>query len=377
MLKLLGSTCAIATLAASASLAGGIERSAFSSGFLFDEGQKVELSFGFAGPSLSGTGTGGLGGLGGVGPTGDIAPSFTTVGITYKRDLTDKLALGIEFNQPVGADVAYPLGTDSLFAGTTATVDANTITGLLKYKLPNQVSVYGGLRVEQISGSVQNLFLPGALTGLGADTTYDLDAATSTEVGGVIGIAWERPDIAARIALTYETERDHSFDSTESFSIPGGPTVLGPIAGTLDVTIPQALTLEFQSGVAADTLVFGSVRWVEWSEFEIDGEAGPLVSSFPDNTITYNLGVGRRFNESWSGAITVGYEEDRDSLQGNLSGSDGFVSLGAGATYTKGNMEISGGLRYISIGDATTTTVAADFDDNEAVVAGLRIGFNF
>ncbi|MDA8585986.1 outer membrane protein transport protein [Rhodobacteraceae bacterium] len=368
MLKLLGTTCAAATLTASMLYAGGIERSPFSSGFLFDEGEKIELSFGFADPSISGSGTGG------AGVSGDISPSFTTVGITYKRDLTDRLALGIIFSQPVGADVDYPLGSDSVFAGTTAVVDSNTVTGLLKYKLPRQFSVYGGVRIEQISGNVRSLPLP-PNPAIPAPSLYDLEAATSTEVGGVIGIAWERPEIAARVALTYETERNHSFDSTETFLTAGGP--VGPFPGTLDVTIPQAVTLEFQTGVAEDTLVFGSVRWVEWTEFEIDGEFGPLVSSFPDNTITYNLGVGRRFNDSWSGAITVGYEEDHGSPQGNLSGTDGFVSLGAGATYTIGNVEITGGLRYIRLGDATTTTVAANFEDNDAIVGGLRVGIRF
>ena len=360
-MKYLGTASAVTLLSATTALAGGIERSAFSSGFLFDEGEKVELSFGFAGPSVSGTGT-----LG-AGESGDIAGSFTTIGVSYKRDLTDRLALGIIVDQPVGADVDYPLGTDSAFQGTTAEVDATAVTGVLKYKFPNQFSVYGGLRVERIRGNVLGLPLPPSAPG----SPYNLVAETSTELGFLAGVAWEKPEIAARVALTYESERNHTFDALEGF---GTPAV---IPGPLPVTIPQALTLEFQTGVAADTLVFGSIRWVEWTEFEIDGALGPLVSSFPDNTITYNLGVGRRFNDTWSGAITLGYEEDHGSPQGNLSASDGFISVGAGATYTKGNMEITGGLRYIELGGATTTTVAANFDDNEAVVAGLRIGFSF
>ena len=38
---------------------------------------------------------------------------------------------------------------------------------------------------------------------------------------------------------------------------------------TTDVDTPQSVQLDFQTGVAPKTLVFGYVRWVDWSEFSI------------------------------------------------------------------------------------------------------------
>ena len=62
----------------------------------------------------------------------------------------------------------------------------------------------------------------------------------------------------------------------------------------------------------------------------------------------------RRFNETWSGAVTLGYEPSDGDLTGNLGPTDGMRSIGLAATYTRDNMKITGGIRYVDIGDAAT-----------------------
>ena len=138
------------------------------------------------------------------------------------------------------------------------------------------------------------------------------------------------------------------------------------------------MNLEFQSGIAEDTLLFGSVRWVEWTEFNISPAsfpANPLVF-YADDRTTYTLGLGRRLNETWSLLGSVSYEENTGSATGNLGPTDGFTSVALGAVYTQDNMKITGGVRYIDIGEATTT-VGANFDDNSAIAAGVRVGWSF
>lgn len=351
-----------ASLCASAALAGGIERAAFSSGFLFEEGSYAEVSFGSVSPSVSGT----LGG--GALASGDMLGSYTNLSLSYKRQVSDKLSLGLIVNQPVGADVAYPAGTGYPFAGTTAQVDAIAVTGLARYEFAENLSVFGGLRAERLSGVVNDLPLPGPVL-------YDLSTGDSTELGYVVGVAWEKPEIAARVALSYESERAHSLSSSESFG--GGPAV----PGSFTTIIPQTVNLEFQTGIMADTLLFGSVRWAEWSAFDITppaffGATGSSLAFYSSDTTTYNLGVGRRFNEKWSGAIILGYEEQTGDIFGNLGPTDGFKSIGAAVTYTHGKVKITGGIRYVEIGD-TTTTVGADFSNNDAIAAGIRVAYNF
>jgi len=149
------------------------------------------------------------------------------------------------------------------------------------------------------------------------------------------------------------------------------------------------VNLEFQTGIMEDTLLFGSIRWVDWSEFNI---APPVYSRFvpyalagyESDTITYKLGVGRRFNDNWSGAITLTHEPQTNDIFGNLGPVDGRTGIGVGATYTQGNMKVSAGIEYNWLGDALTQNPSStpgdpisDFQDNTAINLGLRVGFYF
>jgi long-chain fatty acid transport protein len=359
MKRILTSTVALAALATVAT-AGGVERSTQSVAILFEQGRYAELSFGSFSPDVSGT-------LGVS--SGDMSSTYTTYSLGYKMDIGEKLDFALILDQPIGADVDYPTGTGYLLQGTTAELSSTALTALLRYKFDNNVSLIGGLRGQSVKGTV-NIIAPAiGLANYGLETSRELD------FGYVVGIAWEKPEIAARVALTYNSAITHDLQSTE--------TGLAPIAleSTFETEVPQSWNLEFQTGIAKDTLLFGSIRWVEWSAFEIapqfyTGAVGSPLVSYASDRVTYNLGVGRRFNENWSGAITIGYEESDGEITGNLGPTDGFSSIGLAATYTMDNLKITGGIRYVDIGDATTT-IGVDFEGNSGVGVGIRVGYTF
>ena len=360
-MKRILTTAAVLTAAATTAHAGGVERSGQSVAILFEQGRYAEISYGHFDPSVSGTAPLALGGA----SSGDMTPSYNSWSLGYKMDLGDRMALAIILDQPIGADVAYPTGSGYPLAGATATLSSSAITALLKYRFENNVSVYGGLRYQTVHGEVA----------LGpAVGNYTLNTNHDSELGYVVGLAWEKPEIAARVALTYNSAITHSLESVE-FGV--------PTAG-FDTEVPQSVNLEFQTGIAKDTLLFGSIRWVEWSAFVIDPPTyqllpptTPLVS-YASNRISYNLGVGRRFNENWSGAVTIGYEESDGEITGNLGPTDGFTSVGLAATYTMDNIKITGGVRYVDIGDATANLgPGASFTNNSGIGIGLRVGYTF
>jgi len=343
-------SAAATSLIAMGANAGGIERSPFSSNILFEDGRYVELSFSAVSPSVDGT----FMGL----SSGDMAPSYFSFGVGYKADINENWSYAIILDQPVGADVDYG-GADAgyPFLGSTAVIDSLALTGIVKYTTPNNFSLYGGVRVEQTQGEVAIPFF-----------AYTMSTNNDLELGYLVGAAWEKPEIAARVALTYMSEIEHTFDVVEN----------GVASAPFSTTIPKSVTLDFQTGVAADTLVFGSVRWVDWSVFDVTPVAfGTFIVDYPQDVTTYTLGVGRRFNETWSGAVIVGYEDPWGVPVGNLDPTDGQKSIGLGVTYTKDNMKITGGVRYIDIGNATTTTIGADFSDNTAIAAGVRVGWYY
>ncbi|MGC9417714.1 MAG: hypothetical protein ACP5EN_01970 [Rhodovulum sp.] len=346
--------------------AGGVERSTQSVGILFEEGNYVELGFASLAPRVSGKEI--LTGLGGD-SSGDMSDDYTTWSLAFKTDLTERISFALVVDEPIGADLTYG-ELDYIYAPSTASLDSVGVTGMLRYKFDNMVSIYGGIRGVRTSGTA-DLF-----------TGYSLKTSTETDFGYLVGIAWEKPEIAARVALTYNSSIKHDFDADES----GVPT-------EFTTELPESVNLEFQTGIAADTLLFGSVRWANWTQFSIDPDvyratAGGVFVDYDSDTVTYNLGVGRKFNDAWSGAITIGYEPANNDFAGNLGPTDGFKSIGLAVTHTRGNMKITAGARYVWIGDADTEAPPAlvsgasgiplgRFEDNTAVAFGMRVGFYF
>ncbi|WP_317054621.1 OmpP1/FadL family transporter [Roseovarius rhodophyticola] len=344
-------------LAASGAMAGQIEREGDTSDILFEDGKNyLEATVSNVTPSISGTVGGGAIG------SGNIQERFTQFSLGFKHELNDKWTLAFVGNSPVGADVRYTPGTPHPFSGGSAEVESNALTGYLKYQATDRVSVYGGVRVQALSGSVA---LPPLFAG------YTLSVDDDYQVGYVLGAAYEIPDIALRVAATYESAIDHSFRDN--------------VGTPFEVTIPQAFTVDFQTGVAANTLVFGSARWREWTEFEIApvdfgttvGLPGAAIAFGTSDIWTFELGVGRKFNENWSGAFSIGYEEDQGDVVGNLQGFDGFISYGVAVKYETEAYEFTTGIRYVDFGDTFTTTIGGDFQDNDAIAVGMQLGIKF
>ncbi|MFM7446408.1 MAG: OmpP1/FadL family transporter, partial [Tabrizicola sp.] len=229
----------------------------------------------------------------------------------------------------------------------------------------------GGLRMQNAGGTIR---LQGAAYGplSGYNVNLDRDWAP----GYLVGVAYEKPDIALRIALTYNSAIKHNFDTTQTI-----PPTTG---STTEVETPQSINLDFQTGVAKDTLVFGQVRWADWSSFLID------PTNFPGNglveledTVTYTLGVARRFNENWVGTFSLNYEgEGTDDLVSPLAPTNGRLGATIGAIYTMDNMKITAGINYTQPGDArpetgTPDTARASMTDSSVIGVGVKVGWSF
>lgn len=357
-----GAAALLAT--ASAAQAGGLERSNQSVAFMFEQGSYGEVSFSHVDADVSGTATAPYGGQN----SGDMSSSYRSFGFAFKTDVNDRLSLGVQFEQPYGADLYYPNGTGYPLAGSNADLDTDEIKLVLKYKMDGGFSVYGGLRMQQVDGNVALPF-----------QGYTLSVPTSSELGYLVGAAYEKPEIAMRIAVTYFSEVKHTLSSTEN----GTPT------GTFESTFPQAINLEAQSGIAKDTLLLGSIRWVDWSEFDITppgyalATGGGSLVNYTDDVFTYTLGVARRLTENFSGIATVSYEKQNGGYSGNLGPTDGRTSIGLAGRYSVGKATITGGVNYSWLGDTQTrgpnpaAPTLANFQDNTAFGVGVRIGYSF
>ncbi len=428
-MKLALTSASLLALSASTALAGGIERAANNYGLLFDSGNKIEFSLSLVNPTVTGEYTAALGG----GSTGNMAGSYSTLTTTYKNQLSDKLDFGLYVNQPYGANANYKQG---VYTGLRADWQSEQTAAILKYQIADRVSIFGGARYVRSRADIQipELLVRGAgarfATELGtqaAQLAADAaaaaaagDAATAAALGAeaaalgarattigvavnpatnplgdpglnytangdwdgkwgyVLGAAYEIPDIALRVSLTWESAITHEFDAVESLPTLG----INGVNGTTEITMPQSLALDFQTGIAPGTLLFGGVKWVEWSEWEVrtpgyESITGNEITGFDNDTFTYRVGVGRQFNEEVSGFAQMSYEKSNGGVASRLSPTDGRFSIGVGGQWTDGEgMKARAGIEYAKLGDATDGS-GTRFEGNSAIGVGMSFSYSF
>lgn len=375
-------------LTTTAATAGGLDRGGNGYAVLFEDGNYVELSFSTVRPEVSGEYVAALGG----GSTGDMAEDYTNFGVSLKYELNDQFDVGLFLNQPYGANSNYGSG---VYTGLTADWASTQIALVLKYQINPNVSVYGGVRSIESEAeiTIPDALIRGGLAAAGAagnaqaaalaggapagTLAYDASTNANRQTSYIIGAAYEMPEIALRVGLTYETGFTHQFEATEAVAaVPG-------ISGVSDfeIEMPQAITLDFQSGIAEDTLLFGSIRWAEWSVWEVRPQGyetltGDAVTGLDNDVTTYRLGVGRRLNDDLSVFGRITYEDANGGIASRLSPTDGSTAIGLGGSYNYNGIELTGGIEYVMLGDATDGS-GTEFSGNSALGVGLQVGFQF
>ncbi len=394
-MKTLISAAAGCALCAGAGYAGGIDRSGQPIANLFKEGNYGEFALGYTDPSVDGndliTGR----------PIGNVGGDYFLPAVGVKIDINEKVSFLLQGTEDYGSDIRY--GGDpatTAIGGTKAIADSYAVALIGRYKFTENFSVHGGLRADRARGTIrldglayggtaQVNPLTGERTG-GGVSGYDLKLDSDYGYGYIVGGAFEVPDIALRLAVTYHSAVEHDFKTRERFplDVTGdgiADTTREVDGGKTNVDTPQAVNIEFQTGIAPETLLFGGLRWQEWSEFKIEPEAfaaatGRGIVSL-DDTVTYTLGVGRRFTPAFAASVAYIYEAPQDDRKKSpLAPYTGQRAVLLGASYRFDALELSGGVRYSLLGDAkpaTADTARAEFDNNRAVSVGVRLGYYF
>ncbi|MBE3637654.1 OmpP1/FadL family transporter [Mangrovicoccus algicola] len=366
--------------AAAAAQAGGIDRSGQEVGLLFEQGNYVELGFARTWPDVSGRDVAQPQGLPFFGYNSgqgydDVAADFDLLRFGLKYDLNERISLIFMGGEDFGVDVDYNEAAGSMLGGTFAEADSYTLSLIGRYRIDDRFSLHGGIRRQTADGSI-------GLSGLGygAVSGYEVKLDSDEGYGYLLGGAYERPDIALLVAVTYFSEIEHEFDTRETL----GGTSLGT-SGKTKVKTPRALNLDLQTGIAPDWLAFGQIRWVDHSQFKVEPEQFTALTGTGlvslDDSITYTIGLGHRFTEAFSASLAYIYDDvDGDDMVSPLAPTHGSQALRLGGKYTIGAVDISAGLRYTWLGDAkaqTADVARADFSGNEAVSLGVKVGYRF
>ena len=231
----------------------------------------------------------------------------------------------------------------------------------------DKVTVYGGLKNQSLKASATNPLV----------NAYTITSTADSSLGYVFGAAIENPETAMRVALTYHSKINHDIAIVENY------TGISATASTLKVSTPESFNLDFQTGIAANTLLFGTIRQAKWTQMSLcpaqyKAATGVCLKEFKNNVTSYTLGVGRKFSDHWSGAFTYGREASNDDKVSALSPANGYNKMGLGVTYTGEQAVVTLGMQKINNGNvAKTSAIAFDMSNNTTLVTALKVGFKF
>lgn len=299
---------------------------------------------------------------------------------------------------------------------TKVDVHTENLSFIFGYQPIENLNIYAGPVYQRARGDVS---LRGQAYSL--FNGYDARIKETGEVGWLAGVAYQIPDIALKASLTYRSEIKHEAKTNESLALldkmnpadlqkllvdglgltPAQIASLGK-KGKTEVTTPQSVNLDFQSGIMENTVAFVNLRWVDWSSFKIQptqfGNISKAIGSLVNKPNGFNLveyskdqwtvttGVGRKFNDQWAGNVSIGWDSGAGNPVTTLGPTKGYWSLGLGGQYSPAkDYFIQAGVRYFWLGDAKAQTGAqsgtsdyvAKFDKNHALGYALKIGYRF
>jgi len=412
----LAAGCALSTTA----MAGGLDRGGYNIDLLFDDSRfAAESAVTFVAPQRElknvrdtdptpynpgGAGTGiptfGGGNLNGLPNSADGSESYWVPRIGAKAALGDAVDCMFDYSEPWGAHKNQGRNWAGANEDIETKVESRNYAVTCSYKFdagPGQLRLIGGAFYQEVYGFQERLVQGPPFTAPGTTGVGRLDLE-GDGWGWRAGVAYEIPEYAFRASLVYNSE-----------------VKLNDISGTLDISqvvgvpafdvngsqdMPDVLELKVQSGIAPDWLAFGSVKWTDWSQlqkvrfycdpadFALCARPGGITSldlGYRDGW-TVTGGVGHKFNEQWSGAVSVTW--DRGTSQGYGTQTDTWT-LGLGTSYTPTeNVEfrLAGALALLTSGSSGRTTIdgetygeraSYDFDNDIAYGISTSVKVRF
>ena len=406
----------LATVPMTGAFAAALDRSGQSISAFLQPGNYFEAGISVLDPTVEGKAKAAYGG----GNLSDMAGDYYFPTAAIKVQPTKNFSFGLLYDQPFGADAAYSANDPLVAAGTglfhlngentEVEVTTQNLSFVVGYQPVESINIYGGAVYQTVKGDVQLRGAAyGSANGLGK---YNATMKEDSAVGWLAGFAYQIPEIALKASVTYRSEIEHEA-STREF---GQSNIMALVTSnpanaifdentTTNITTPQSVNLDFQTGIMADTVAFANVRWVNWKDFSIrpekfdqigrtlgavgqtpDNPNGFDLVSYTDDQISATVGVGRKLSEKWAGNVSVGYDTGAGNPVSTLGPTEGYWNVGLCLQFSPApNYFIAGGVKYLMLGDADaqpasmfgTNNSIASFEDNDAWAYGLKIGYRF
>jgi long-chain fatty acid transport protein len=336
----------------------------------------------------------------------DIAESYDFFRYGVKADINETFSVGVLYDEPFGAAADYTgdIGDNNFIdangEGTNVEVRTESITGILGAKLGENKSfqVYGGPVAQRVKADVK---LRG--TAYEAANGYTTHISADQDYGWLTGVAYSKPEIALKAALTYRSEIEHKAPAAEVYPFVDSGLIPAPVvsalglsverSSTIEITTPESVNFDFQTGINPTTLATAKVRWVPWSDFAIvpslyndvsklstEDDEGLSLVSYDKDQWQVELGLAKRLTPALAVTGNVGWDSGAGNPVTSLGPIEGYYSAGLGAKYNvTENWAVSAGGKYLWFGDAKgqipTKNVVSNFEDNDGFVLGMKLSY--
>ena len=329
------------------SFAGGLEVSRQNNMILFSEGKTVNFSTRQTSSTVTDNLYTSL-------DSQSIIKKLNLMSAAFKSDYNENISYAFEMYEPMASTLQYPATIGGVPADQKAFLRTQALSFTSKYNLSN--SGFGLVAEERqltIKRSTLNI----------NPAQGDLVTTPDSGIGYVAGVSYEMPEIALKVLLTQAPGIDIVVPTT--------------VVGSGTVSQPSFTTLEFETGIANNTLMFGSIHQGEHASAQVKLNGIGAISSFTDGE-KYNIGVGRKFSEKLSGSFSYTTEEGSSATGTSLlSPTNGTDTYSIGVNYVTESVDVAFGYAMSSFGDKAVTTAygTGNFTNNDATTTGLRIKF--
>jgi long-chain fatty acid transport protein len=365
--------------------AAGLDRSGQSISAFLQPGNYAEAGISVLDPEVKGKDKSGNN-------VADMGDDYYFPSAAIKVQATDKVSLGLLYDQPYGADATYQVDGSNFsngIEGTSVKVKTNNLTALIGYQPNENWNFYVGPVWQTVEADIKLRGNAYAKPPAGTLSGYNVKMDEKEAYGWAAGFAYQIPEIALKAAVTYRSEIKHKVQAEETFTTPVGTVPM--LTAGLDAITPQSVNVDLQTGVAPNTLAFANLRWVHWDNFVVTPKflanttaalgAKQNLIDYTDDQYSITTGLSHKFNSKWAGTAAVGYDSGAGNPVTTLGPTEGYWSVGLGGQYSPAeNYFIQAGVKYFWLGDAQAQTggvVKADFEDNHAIGYGLKIGYRF
>lgn len=367
----------LSTLPLTPALAAGLDRSGQSIAAFLQLGNYAEAGISILDPKVQSNQL----------KVNDMAEDYYFPSAAIKVQATEHISIGLLYDQPFGAESLYPSNNPVFGANGEATqveVETHNLSALIGYQPTENWNFYAGPVWQTVEADIS---LRGQAYISPKDPTkvlsgYDIKIHEEEAFGWLAGFAYQIPEIALKTSVTYRSEIKHKAKSVETHKL----MPMLNVESQLDAITPQSVNIDFQTGVAANTLAFANIRWAHWDQFAVtpkflNAASGNNLIDYSDDQWSATVGVGRKFNSHWSGSASVGYDSGAGNPVTTLGPTEGYWSVGLGGQYSPAeNYFIQAGVKYFWLGDAHAQTggnIVGEFTDNYALGYGLKIGYRF